>query len=113
MSTFVSCANFTMNHNENSKNIKEFFDEYINSIMEDYESGIRVLDKKQTIKNYLTMKFNILLNEVIKNELDLNDPIVARALQNEENFITSRSKKREKIRHRVRDSIKTKYPVKR
>lgn len=97
---------------ENKDFIEKFFSEYINSIMNDYDMGIRLTDKKQTIENYLTMKFKIIMDSTQKCSLDLNDPIVARALQNEENFITSRSKKREKIRHKVRDSLKTRYPAK-
>ena len=109
MAYIVTKPNFNMNHKES---IEEFFTEYIDSIMEDYDMGIRLTDKKQTIENYLTMKFKVLINSTEQHSLDLNNPIVARAFQNEANYVTGRTKKREKIRHRVRDSLKTKYPKK-
>ena len=110
MAYIVTKPNFNMKHKES---IEEFFTQYIDSIMEDYDMGIRLTDKKQTIENYLTMKFKVLINSTEQCCLDLNNPIVARAFQNEANYVTGRTKKREKIRHRVRDSLKTKYPKKR
>ncbi|OUU14657.1 MAG: hypothetical protein CBB97_24790 [Candidatus Endolissoclinum sp. TMED37] len=109
MAYIISKPNFNMEH---KASIEKFFTEYIDSIMDDYDMGIRLADKKQTIENYLTMKFKVMIQTTQESSLDLNNPIVARAFQNEANYVTGRSKKREKIRHRVRDSLKTKYPKK-
>lgn len=87
--------------------IAMFFEEYIGRIMKDHDSGIKIKQDKKSIKNYLTLQFRQVYDELQTLDLiefDMNNPLFARAIQNDDRYksITGRSKQREKIRRSMR-----------